>query len=178
MPPSPLTAAGTYDFGFIDEKKYTGEIAYTAVDADQGFWNFTSSGYGVGAGDFTESQINGIADTGTSLLFLPTEAVTDYYSQVKDAKNDLDYGGYVFPCAGELPPFVFGIEDARFTIPPAYMNYGEVTEGSGVCFGGLQDGGAMGHDVNVWGAVALKAVYVVFNGAEPPIIGFAEKPLE
>ncbi|KAH6620609.1 aspartic-type endopeptidase-like protein [Chaetomium sp. MPI-SDFR-AT-0129] len=170
--------AGTYDFGFIDEDKYTGEIAYTAVDPTQGFWNFTSSGYGVGTGDFSESQIKGIADTGGSLLFLPTQVVTEYYSQVENATTDAEYGGYVFPCDAALPPFVFGIESARFTIPPAYMIYGHVYSGSQICFGGLQDGSAMGEAGSIWGTAALRAVYVVFNGTSPPAIGFANKPLE
>ncbi|MBE7182625.1 MAG: hypothetical protein INR71_15705, partial [Terriglobus roseus] len=31
-------APGTYDFGFIDSSKYTGNIAYTAVDPSEGYW--------------------------------------------------------------------------------------------------------------------------------------------
>lgn len=44
-------APGSYDFGFIDVQKYTGQIAYTPVDSSQGFWSFTASGYSVGGGN-------------------------------------------------------------------------------------------------------------------------------
>ncbi|KAH6851332.1 aspartic peptidase domain-containing protein [Chaetomium sp. MPI-CAGE-AT-0009] len=168
--------AGTYDFGFIDESKYTGEITYVPVNTDPGYWTFTSSGYGVGSGTFSSSPITGIADTGTSLVYLPTAIVTAYYRQVQGATNSRSYGGYVFPCNSTLPPFVFGIGEAKFTIPPSYMSYAAVTDGSPTCFGGLQSSSVIG--VNIWGDVALKAAFVVFNGEEPPTIGWANKPLE
>lgn len=50
---------GTYDFGFIDQSKYTGSLAYTPVDSSQGFWMFTADGYKVGSS--TGSSIQGIA---------------------------------------------------------------------------------------------------------------------
>lgn len=40
---------GVYDFGFADDSKYTGELAYTDVDDSQGFWSFTADGYSVGS---------------------------------------------------------------------------------------------------------------------------------
>jgi hypothetical protein len=167
---------GTYDFGFIDETKYTGEITYVPVETDPGYWTFTSSGYGVGSGTFSSSPITGIADTGTSLVYLPTAIVTAYYRQVEGATNSRSYGGYVFPCNSTLPPFVFGVGEAKFTIPPSYISYAAVTDGSPTCFGGLQSSSGIG--INIWGDVALKAAFVVFNGEEPPTIGWASKPLE
>jgi hypothetical protein len=44
------TAAGTYNFGWIDTSLFTGSIAYTDVDSSQGFWTFTASGYTIGNG--------------------------------------------------------------------------------------------------------------------------------
>lgn len=146
------------------------------VETDPGYWTFTSSGYGVGSGTFSSSPITGIADTGTSLVYLPTAIVTAYYRQVQGATNSRSYGGYVFPCNSTLPAFVFGVGEAKFTIPPSYMNYAAVTDGSPTCFGGLQSSSGIG--VNIWGDVALKAAFVVFNGEEPPTIGWANKSLE
>lgn len=61
-------APGSYDFGYIDNKKYTGKITYTDVDSSQGFWGFTASGYGVGDGEVNSNPIKGIA--GTSSRFV------------------------------------------------------------------------------------------------------------
>jgi aspergillopepsin I len=167
--------AGTYDFGFVDKEKYTGEITYLPVSTSPGYWTWTSSGYAVGPGNFSATSISGIADTGTSLVYLPTAIVTAYYRQVSGATNSRSYGGYVFPCASTLPSFTFGVGSARFTIPPSYVNYARVTPTSSTCFGGLQSSSGLG--INIWGDVALKAAFVVFNGGSPPTIGWANKTL-
>lgn len=53
-------APGTYDFGYIDQKKFTGSLTYTDVDNSQGFWSFTADSYKVGNGPAGRS-IEGIA---------------------------------------------------------------------------------------------------------------------
>ena len=35
---------GSYDFGFIDNSKYSGSIHYTSVDNSNGFWQFSAGG--------------------------------------------------------------------------------------------------------------------------------------
>ncbi|KAK4183802.1 pepsin [Podospora australis] len=168
-------ATGSYDFGFIDKAKYTGEITYTPVNKNPGYWTFTSTGYGVGSGNFSETPITGIADTGTTLLYLPTAIVTAYYRQVQGATNSRSYGGYVFPCTATLPTFTFGVGNKRFVIPASYINYARISATSTQCFGGIQSSSSIG--INIFGDVALKAAFVVFNGAEPPTIGWANKKL-
>lgn len=54
-------AAGSYDFGYIDESKYTGSITYTDVDSSDGYWMFTATGYGVGDGEADSTPLRGIA---------------------------------------------------------------------------------------------------------------------
>ncbi|KAI0383418.1 secreted aspartic proteinase precursor [Hypomontagnella monticulosa] len=164
--------AGTYDFGVIDKSKYTGDITYTNVDSSQGFWTFTSSGYGIGNTSFKSTSFDGIADTGTTLAMLPTSVVTAYYRQVSGAKEDPQQGGYVFPCDASLPDFVFGVENAKFTIPGQYINYAPIDDSS--CFGGIQSDEGIGF--SIWGDVALKAAFVVFDASEgSPRLGFAKK---
>ena len=64
--------AGNYNFGYIDSSEYTGSITYVPVNTANGFWEFTGTGYAVGSGAFTSSSTDAIADTGTTLLYLPT----------------------------------------------------------------------------------------------------------
>lgn len=59
-------APGSYDFGFIDNSKYTGSLEYTPVDSSKGFWMFTADGYGVGSSQPTSTPIQGIAGTSPS----------------------------------------------------------------------------------------------------------------
>ncbi|KAK4216505.1 pepsin [Rhypophila decipiens] len=168
-------ATGTYDFGYIDKAKYTGSITYSAVNPNPGYWTWTSTGYAVGSGEFVSTSITNIADTGTTLLYLPTAIVTAYYRQIPGATNNRNYGGYTFPCSATIPSFTFGVGSTRFTIPPAYINYGKVSETSTTCFGGIQSSSGIG--INIFGDVALKAAFVIFDGGDSPRIGWANKEL-
>ncbi|KAI5459573.1 eukaryotic aspartyl protease [Mariannaea sp. PMI_226] len=179
-------APGTYNFGFINASSYTGKISYTPVDDSDGFWAFTAAGYAVGSGSMSRSSISGIADTGTTLLMLPDTVNEAYYSQVEGARYDSSAGGYVFPCNADLPSFTFLVGDAEITIPAQYMNYA-ATDGtyakrsahgfgqdSESCFGGLQPSDSIG--VNIFGDIALKAAFVVFDGGNTRL-GWAKKNL-
>jgi aspergillopepsin I len=101
--------------------------------------------------------------------------VRAYYAKVSGSSNSNTYGGYIFPCSATLPTFTFGVGSARITIPATYLNYGPVTDGSSTCFGGLQSSADIG--INIFGDVALKAAFVVFNGASTPTLGWAAKTL-
>ncbi|CAK7222144.1 hypothetical protein SCUCBS95973_004741 [Sporothrix curviconia] len=168
-------APGTYDFGFINSSLYTGDITYVPVNTNPGYWTWTSSGYAVGSSSFVSSSLSGIADTGTTLLYLPLTIVKAYYKQVSGSSNSNTYGGYVFPCSATLPTFTFGVGSARITIPGSYINYGPVSTGSSTCFGGLQDSSDIG--INIFGDVALKSAFVVFDGSSSPTLGWASKTL-
>lgn len=171
-------ARGTYNFGFIDNSAFTGEITYTPVDNSQGFWGWTSPGYKVGNGDFQQESITGIADTGTTLLLLPDSVVNAYYEGVSGAKNDQEAGGFTFPSDATLPDFSFGVGDngQTITIPGSLMNLGP-SGSSNRSYGGLQSSSSIG--TNIFGDVALKAAFVVFDASSDgsPRLGWASKTL-
>ncbi|KAF5582253.1 endothiapepsin precursor [Fusarium pseudocircinatum] len=176
-------APGTYTFGVINKTAYEGDITYTTVDSSTGMWAFTSTGYAVGKGNVTKTAITAIADTGTSLMFLPEAVNKAYYSQISGAKIDATAGGYVFPCDTKMPDFTFYVGESGITVPGAYMNFAPLEgpvpgekEGKrevGTCYGGLQSSAG---DINIFGDIALKAAFVVFD-AEKTRIGFAKKTL-
>lgn len=159
-------AAGTYDFGYIDDSQHTGPIVYSPIDSARGFWTFSSTVAG--------QSLQGIADTGTTLLLLPDAVVSSYYSSVSGAVNDAQAGGYTFPCATTLPDFPVTVAGTDFVVPGYVMNYAPLSQGSATCFGGLQSSTSIG--VNIFGDIFLKAVFVVFDQSTPQI-GFATKPL-
>lgn len=180
---------GSYDFGAVNPNKFTGSITYTAVDNSQGYWEFTSSGYGIGS-DYTAYPMPGILDTGTSILLLPSDVVSAYWDRVPGAKLDSSYGAYTFPCAATLPSFTVGVGSSKYVIPGTYMNYGAVSSTSKfctclptmlsftnnvtACYGSLQSSDNIGF--NVYGDVFIKAVFVIFEMTGPRL-GFANKVL-
>lgn len=162
--------AGTYDFGYIDSSKYTGSLVYTPVSTSNGFWEFTSTGYAIGTAATVSTSIDGIADTGTTLLYLPDAVVTAYYKKVSGAKYDSTQGGYTFPCSATLPNFSAVIGGAKRTVPGSYINYAPVT--SSTCFGGIQSNTGIGF--SIFGDIFLKSQYVVFD-SNGPRLGFAQQ---
>ncbi|KIX06936.1 uncharacterized protein Z518_04912 [Rhinocladiella mackenziei CBS 650.93] len=163
---------GTYDFGFIDDSKHTGDITYTPVDTANGFWEFTGTGYAVGDGSFQQQSIDAIADTGTTLLLMDDSIVSAYYDQVDGAKYDNTQGGYTFPCSADLPDFAVGIEDYHAVIPGSFMNFAPAD--SSTCYGGLQSNEGIGF--SIYGDIFLKAVFAVFD-SDNTQLGFAPKDL-
>ena len=158
---------GTYDFGFIDSAKYTGDLTYADVDSSQGFWQFTVDGYAVGS-DTSSSSFSAIADTGTTLLLVSDDILEKYYENVSGAQNSEQDGGYIFDCDATLPTFSVVIGDYTATVPAEYLNFDTVS--GNTCYGGIQSSDGIGF--NILGDVFLKSQYVVFNGQDNKI-GFA-----
>ncbi|KAF2010963.1 Asp-domain-containing protein [Aaosphaeria arxii CBS 175.79] len=167
-------AAGTYDFGFIDKSKYTGDITYVNVDNSDGFWGFTATGYAVGTGAEVKTSIPAIGDTGTTLLYLPTAIVKAYYAKVSGAKLDsTNAGGWVFPCSATLPDFTATIGGAKQVVPGKYINYAPLETGSTTCFGGIQVNDGL--PFSIFGDIFLKSKYVVHELSATPRLGFAQQ---
>lgn len=122
----------------------------------------------------SSTAITGIADTGTTLLMLPDAVVADYYSQVANAEDSTTEGGYVFPCDSTLPDFSFGVGSGSVTVPGSYINWAAVDTTNTTCYGGIQSDSSIGF--SIFGDIALKAAYVVFDGAQGRV-GWAAKTL-
>jgi aspergillopepsin I len=166
-------AAGSYDFGYIDEAKYTGEITYVDVDNARGFWIITAGGYSVGQKSQVITEVDLLTDTGTSLTYLPTEIVTAYYAEVPGAQYLRTEGGWIFPCSAALPEFSLIISGVKQTMPGKYANFGPVDIGSPTCFGGIQDGRSM---PNILGDTFLKSKYVIHEFKDGKArLGFAQQ---
>lgn len=163
-------AAGSYNFGYIDTKQYTGSISYATVTSRYSLWEFSTSGYSIGTGTRNTAAMDAIADTGTSLLLLPSSVVTAYYARLPGSYYASNYGAYIYPCATTPPSFSFYISNAKQTVPGSYINYGAVS--STMCYGGIQSQGSL--PFSIFGDIALKAQFVVFD-ASVPRIGWANK---
>lgn len=110
-------AVGSYDFGYIDKAKYTGEIVYTNVTGNRGFWTFGPTGYSVADGPEVPATINAIADTGTSLWYLPRAVADGYWAKVPGAQYNSLQAGWMFPCGSTLPDISMVIAGTKVTVP-------------------------------------------------------------
>ncbi|KAL9004349.1 MAG: hypothetical protein Q9188_002843 [Gyalolechia gomerana] len=163
---------GSYTFGYVDAAQHTGSVTYVGVNTANGFWQFTSNGYAVGSGGFVSQSIDSIADTGTTLLYLPSGVVSAYYAKVSGARYNSAQGGYTYPCSSTLPSITLGIGSYRAVVPGSYINYAPVS--SSTCFGGIQANTGIGF--SIFGDIFLKAQFVVFQDS-PLQLGFAPKSL-
>ncbi|KAK3357914.1 hypothetical protein B0T25DRAFT_590031 [Lasiosphaeria hispida] len=166
---------GRYEFGYVNQSAYRGEIGYVPVTPkDSIWWQFSATGYQVGVnGPRIGGAWSAIADTGTSLLLLPNDIVGRYYSQVRGSGYDAEWAGRVFPCDAVLPDWSFFLGVYKGTVPGRYMRYGQINQTH--CFGGMQS--SEGIEFAVLGDVALKAQFVVFDLGRMQV-GFANKALK
>lgn len=98
-------APGAYEFGRIDTSKFTGQMAWIPVDTSKGFWQFSTQSFAVNGGPPQQGAQGGqaIADTGTTLILADPTVVNGYYSQVPEAQESKQMGGFVVPCNAKLP---------------------------------------------------------------------------
>lgn len=143
----------------------------------QGFWQFQASGFAVGTGGQpTNLAHQAIADTGTTLMLMPDEAVQAYYAKVPSAQNNAQVGGFVFDCTETLPSFTAIINGYQAVVPGDIIKFapvdGNTIATSQSCFGGLQSNSGLGFAI--YGDIFLKAQFTVFDGGNMRI-GFAAK---
>lgn len=166
-------AVGSYDFGYLDKSKYTGEIVWAPVKGAKGFWDFPVTGFAIGGGQEVPIALNAIADTGSSLWYVPAKVADSYYAKVPGASFSQLSGGWNFPCTAKLPDITLTISGKKLVVPGGNMNYQNI---GGTCMGGMQRDTGM--PFSIAGDVFLKNLFVVF---EHPVggqarLGFAATP--
>jgi hypothetical protein len=168
--------AGNYNFGFVDQTEFTGNINFVPVNASQGFWAFQSEGFSVGDGQAQDFSHQAIADTGTTLMLVQDQMVEAYYAQVPSAQNNAQVGGFVFDCNEELPSLTANIGGFQAVIPGSIIKFAPADTDSfdtaTSCFGGIQSN--TGLPFAIYGDIFLKAAFTVFDGGNMRI-GFAAK---
>jgi aspergillopepsin I len=168
-------AVGTYDFGYIDKGKYKGDLVWTPIGGTKGFWDFTPTGFQVGNQTVVDYNITAIADTGTSLWYLPKLVADAYWEQVQGAQFSQGQQGYIFPCHSKLPDIALVIAGKKIVVPGNNMNYQGISVTT--CFGGLQRNDRM--PFAIFGDTFLKGLFVAFEAPENGQIriGFAQQPI-
>jgi aspergillopepsin I len=60
---------GSYDFGFVNRSRYTGELSYVDVDSSRGHWSFKVSGYDLGNDEIINDPLEGVIGNISLLLY-------------------------------------------------------------------------------------------------------------
>ncbi|TLD15233.1 hypothetical protein PspLS_10637 [Pyricularia sp. CBS 133598] len=154
-------AVGAYEFGRIDNSKFTGEMKFIPVNTTRGFWQFSSEKFQVGNGEVKQGTRGGqaIADTGTTLILANPTTVQGYYSQVPGAVNDQQVGGITIPCDAKLPDLMLDVGGVMAKVKGSDIVFAQVQ--GNTCFGGMQPTTS---SLQIYGDIFFKSQFVVFNG--------------
>lgn len=172
--------SGAYHFGTVPLGTYKPPITRVNVNNTQGYWQFAAHQVAVrGTTTNRPNSSPAIADTGTSLLIVDDAVIVAFYGAIAGAGFSRYYGGYVFPCAGDIPDLVLTVGgplagNRTVTVPAALLTYAPLTEG--YCYGSVQSNA--GYPLQIYGDVFFRAAYVVFYREglpSGPQLGIADK---
>lgn len=164
------SSEGSFNFGFIDDSLHGSDIHYVDVDNSEGYWGVQMTGFALG-GSNLRYEFNYpptvIVDTGSTLFYVPDEAVDEYFKYVPGGNFSYDEYGYVLPCNSTPPDFWWEIGDAAGnrisgTIPGSYMIYAVLEDGV-TCYAGVQSLGGFADLGGLFGDVFLKSGFQVWD---------------
>ncbi|KAJ3367571.1 Vacuolar protease A [Kappamyces sp. JEL0680] len=191
---------GEFTMGGVDETRFKGDITYVSVEqgfnpssstptvfpsaADKFFpwWVYSTKDITIQAKGNAQKvplsnkySSHAIADTGTTLMILTTDAASALNAQI-NAKYDAQEQAWMLPCdipAG-APDVLVNIGSATFAIPPEVYTF---KFDDGTCISGFIDGGdgtASASGIQIFGDVFLRSVYSIYDYSTTPIrVGFA-----
>ncbi|KAL1409907.1 hypothetical protein Q8F55_003906 [Vanrija albida] len=168
-----------WTFGYIDDElvKASGQaIKWTPVAAESGFWQVDLPRITVGGKETVfDAGNNGIVDSGTTLIIVPTQWLEAFYSAIPGSGKDVDPDSgdvsWWFPNAAldSLPEFKIEIGGTLWTVQPEDLIYDGRDANS--TYGALQ---TIDEDTTILGDTFLKSVYAVWD-TENTRIGFVPK---
>ncbi|XP_036328639.1 lysosomal aspartic protease-like [Rhagoletis pomonella] len=162
---------GELTLGGIDTNHYSGELTYVPVTIE-GYWQFNMDSVSI---DGTNACLDcsAIADTGTSLLAVPSSLLENIQNAIGAVYSE---GEYLVECAAlsSLPIISFTIGGTTFNLTSSqYIIETEDENGDIVCMSAFEDA-----DTNFWilGDVFIGQYYTVFDMGNNRV-GFATAAL-
>lgn len=154
---------GELIFGGSDPSLYKSDFTYLPVTRE-GYWQFRMESASINGITLCDS-CQAIADSGTSLIAGPADAVNEIYNAV----GANEYGDVDCSTISELPAIDFVLGDTTFTLQPEDYILTETQNNQEFCFVGFQ---AMG-DLWILGDVFMGKFYTEFDLGNKRV-GFAE----
>ncbi|KAG8830178.1 hypothetical protein FRC17_005270 [Serendipita sp. 399] len=186
-PDAVVTPGGQFTIGGRNTSLYDGDITFIPI-ARQSYWTIPLDSIVVSSNTtirMAGSYGRAIADTGTTLLAGPEEAVDAFYAAVPGSERGETVssqlsGFWLIPCATETNAvFNFG-GNASFVMPATLLGYQYLGRYKpGYCTGsiiGISGSSSSSFPSWIFGNAFLKGVYTVFRRGkdnEEPSVGFA-----
>jgi len=159
-------ADGELTFGGYDDSKFKGDISWVSLSEPK-YWEIKVDDVQIGS--YSSGAVNGIVDSGTSLITGPSSEIRKIASSVGASANLL--GQYTIPCdkVSSLPDLEFVIGGKTWSVPGEKL----VMEAAGTCLFGM-----MGMDIPnnpkwIMGDVFMRHYYTIFDYGQQRV-GFAE----
>ncbi|KAG8132119.1 hypothetical protein E2320_009999, partial [Naja naja] len=152
---------GELILGGIDPQMYTGEITWAPVTA-QPYWQIGIEEFAIGnkATGWCSEGCQGIVDTGTCLLTIPQQYLTEFVQAVNAANSD----SFSVDCNNvqNMPTIIFFINGSQFPLPPSAY----VANDNGNCYLAIESTyvpSSTGQPLWILGDVFLKQYYSIFD---------------
>ncbi|XP_003403969.3 gastricsin [Loxodonta africana] len=154
---------GALILGGVDDSLYSGQIYWAPVTREL-YWQIGIEEFLIGgqASGWCSQGCQAIVDTGTSLLTVPQQYLSDLL-QATGAVED-EYGQFLVNCEDiqDLPTFTFIINGAQLPLPPSSY----ILDNNGYCTVGLMStylASQDGQPLWILGDVFLRSYYSVFD---------------
>ncbi|XP_036022900.1 gastricsin [Onychomys torridus] len=154
---------GQIVFGGVDENLYTGEITWIPVIQEL-YWKINIDDFLIGgeASGWCSQGCQGIVDTGTSLLTMPTQYLNSLLQTI--GAQEGEYGEYYVSCdsVGNLPTLTFVLNGVQFPLSPSSY----ILQEDGYCMVGLESSyltSENGQPTWILGDVFLRSYYSIFD---------------
>ncbi|KAI5297188.1 Type I transmembrane sorting receptor [Ascosphaera atra] len=162
-----LSGDSYIDFGFIDDKKYKGDIKYVDSNRKIGGWTFNSTT--VSAGN-AKKTFSAFIDSGVTSLSVPEELFSDYHKQIHGAQCEGKICG--IPCNATLPDVQVDISGHKVTIKKDLLIFPGADD-EGLCMSQVQK--ALVPGMNILGEPLYMSQYIVHKSANgKQQLGFAD----
>ncbi|WWC72253.1 uncharacterized protein I206_106215 [Kwoniella pini CBS 10737] len=162
--------------GCYDSSKFQGSINWIPI-ISQTYWSVSMTSFSTNGGksNALSQSLIGAVDTGTTLIYVPTNIADSFYSQIPGSSRADQYGEgfYQYPCKSSLT-ISLGLNNKNFNMNIIDFNLGRTGSGSNMCVGAvLAVADGFPDNLAIIGDAFLKNWYSIYDYSNGVRVGLA-----
>ncbi|KAK1232652.1 hypothetical protein PQX77_004214 [Marasmius sp. AFHP31] len=162
--------------GCLDPSKALGPPSWNQV-ISRAYWSISLKGFTAhGSWHLFSMKLSAAIDTGTTLIYLPSNAAEQLYSKIPGARNATEYGVgfYTYPC-NSVVKIELVFDNRPHSIHPDDFNQGVTSSDPSRCVGGIlaMPDNSWPSNLAIVGDEFLKSWYATFDYSSGGRVGFA-----